>query len=162
MSYTIPPKIIRQLYYALFYSHLTYGITIWGGGYITYLNKISKINRAAINVFVHDLPIKLSHLLQYDDIYKYNCMGMFHKYANSSYFPYFYDKIHSLIPIHDHRTRFSLTNNYNMPLLSKTVSQNQFFFNAVKIWNSLPQNFKEIPSTYKFKLSLKSHIKSFS
>ena len=43
-----------------------------------------------------------------------------------------------LIPNHDHLTRFSVGDNLNLPQLNKSVSQKQFFYNAILNWNRLP------------------------
>ena len=56
LSYIIPTISLRHLYYALFYSRMTYGIAVWGGGNLTNASRIYKINRATINIFVEDLP----------------------------------------------------------------------------------------------------------
>ena len=154
----IPPVIIRNVYYSLFYSLMTYGIPIWGGGNITNISKIDKINRSAINLFSRDIPLIISKPLNFCDIYKYFSATQFHKYKINNSFEYFYRKVNALIPAHDHHTRFFTNNNYLYPPISKTVSQKQFLYNTIKIWNLLPQYVREARSNVQFKQLFKKYL----
>ena len=69
---------LRHLYYALFYSRMIYGIAVWGGGNVTNASRINKINRAAISIFVEDLPEHISVPFQYDNVYRCHCSIIFH------------------------------------------------------------------------------------
>ena len=60
----------------------------------------------------------------------------------------FYRKITNLIPQHNKHTRFALSNDYSVPVYYKTTCQNQYFYNAIKLWNTL---LREIPRTDIFK-----------
>ena len=159
LSYSIPPTILRQLYFAIFYSVMIYGIAIWGGGNITNLNMVSRINRTAVNTFINELPFSIPQPLTFNLVYQYFCLLAFYRYANCENFPYFHNKIINLIPVHGHSTRFSSSNNYSLPTVSKTVSQNQFLFNAIKMWNNLPPEIKELSSITLFKSKLKQALR---
>ena len=159
LSYSIPPTILRQLYFAIFYSVMIYGIAIWGGGNITNLNMVSRINRTAVNIFINELPFSIPQPLTFNLVYQYFCLLAFYRYANCENFPYFHNKIFNLIPVHGHNTRFSSSNNYSLPTVSKTVSQNQFLFNAIKMWNNLPPEIKELSSITLFKSKLKQALR---
>ena len=60
LSSFMPVTAIRHIYYALFYSRLSYCISVWGGSFVTNINKITNINRRAVNIFsdnIHpDIP----------------------------------------------------------------------------------------------------------
>ena len=67
--------------------------------------------------------------------------------------------ISNLIPVHNHSTRFMSNNKYTLPEYNKTVSQNQFLFNVIKIWNLLPQPVRDVQESVKFKSKLKIHFR---
>ena len=114
---------------------MTYGIAVWGGGNVINASRIYKINRAAINIFVEDLP---------DNVYSYHCSIIFHTFVTTDNFEYFNAKISNLISAHNHSTRFMSNNKYTLPAYNKTVSQNQILFNVIKIWNLLPQSVRDM------------------
>ena len=65
-----------------------------------------------------------------------------------------------LIPDHTHNTRFRNSNSYSLPPVFKTVSHNQFLYNSIKMWNSLPTYLKNIQLPSHFKSSLKLYLRS--
>ena len=52
LSSYVPPIVIRKIYYALFYSRMIYGVSVWGGGNLSNVCKMDIINRSAINTFI--------------------------------------------------------------------------------------------------------------
>ena len=51
----MPPATLRQIYYSLFYSRMSYCISVWRGSYATNNSRIDRINKSAINVFSNNL-----------------------------------------------------------------------------------------------------------
>ena len=51
LSFIMPAIAIRHIYFALFYSRMSYCISVWSGSYITNISKIARVNKRAINVF---------------------------------------------------------------------------------------------------------------
>ena len=139
---------------------MTYGVAVWGGGNVTNVSRIYKINRAAINIFVGDLPKHIPSPFQYDNVYSYHCSIIFHKFVTTDNLEYFNAKISNLIPVHNHSTRFMLNNKYTLPAYNKSVSQNQFLFSAIKIWNLSPQSVRDVrePVKSKSKFHLREHV----
>ena len=135
-------------------------MSIWGGSGITNINKIRRVNRAAINVFSAELPNNITCPMQYDSIYKLVCLVHFHKFSRGDGTDQFNSIVVQLIPDHTHNTRFRNSNSYSLPSVFKTVSHNQFFFNAIKMWNSLPIYLKNIQMPSHFKSSLKLYLRS--
>lgn len=162
LSNIVPAIILRKLYYALFFSRLVYGCSVWGGCGITNTNKIRSINKSAIGVVTKNLPNFVAHPLQYDDVYKVTCLSTFHRYIHSKEMDHFNHQIAGLVPEHCHGTRFSTQGYYLMPQLLKTVCRNQFLFNAVKQWNLLPPEFRALNSASEFKQKLKLHLSTES
>ena len=52
--------------------------------------------------------------------------------------------ISNFIPAYYHSTRFTSNNKCTIHAYNKTVSQNKFLYNAIKIWNLLPQSVNDI------------------
>ena len=44
LSSFLPPHVIKMLYYSLFHSRMVYGISVWGGGGVTNISRIRKVN----------------------------------------------------------------------------------------------------------------------
>ena len=54
MSTYVPPSTLINLYFALVHSHLTYGITAWGGTASVHLNRLKSLQNRVVNLF----PVK--------------------------------------------------------------------------------------------------------
>ena len=140
----VPPYIIRKLYYALFYSRLSYNISVCGNTCVTNINRVRRINSSVVNIFMPSLPDIMPLPLSYN-LYKFVCLKTIHNYLHSGFFVYFRNKILTLIPSHEYSTRFSSgSSSLILPALYKTVSHHQFLFTTVKLWNTLPPEIKEI------------------
>ena len=50
----IPPPLHKNLYHTLFESHLTYGITVWGGNHETKLNPLFKAQKKCVRIMFGD------------------------------------------------------------------------------------------------------------
>ena len=159
ISYLVPPTILKNIYYALFYSRLVYAMPVWGGCGATNINKIRNINRSAINLFNCNLPNNASLALPYDSVYKLISLTIFHKFkTGTAQENHFRDVIHSLTPQQSVNTRLATGYNYTIPKYSKSMCHNQFLYNAIKLWNSLPPHIASILSTETFKRDLKKFL----
>ena len=67
LSAFVPPYIIRIIYFSLFYSHLMYGITVWGGCGVTNINKIIKLQKRTISLCANNHS--RNSLLQFSSVY---------------------------------------------------------------------------------------------
>lgn len=160
LSHFLPPLAIKDLYYALFYSKLLYCISVWGGSNKTGITRVTKLNESAKKLFVNKLPVEMPVPFNFDFAYKLKLLSKFHFYSKESKIPYFNNLINALIPDHNHSTRFSQASNFILPSINKSVSLNQFFFNAIKIWNSLPTDFKTINCSDTFKSKVKLYFRN--
>ena len=124
----------------MFYPHLIYGISIWGGCGLTNINKIKNRQHKALRRInendnsLSPLPLK--------SVYHFSILSKFQSIFHNGNSQYFLDKILSLTPEHQHHKRFVSFNKLNLPICQKTVYQNQFLYNAVKNWNELPPSLK--------------------
>ena len=88
-------------------------------------------------------------------MYEYFSQIKLHKVVFANNHDYFHNKLQLLIPVHQHETRFSFDLNLNIPFFRKSKCQNSFIFQAISVWNKLPQEFKEIKNFYSFKKKVK-------
>ena len=100
LSAFVPAYIIRTIYFSLFYFHLIYGITVWGGCRVSNINKIIKLHKRAISLCANYLP--RNSLLQYSSVYSYFTLTRFQKNIHHHHSQYFTDKILALFPDHSH------------------------------------------------------------
>ena len=137
MSGCGPELVLRMMYYSLlnFYPHLIYGLSVWGGCGTTNIGKINRIQLRALSLikerYCTNVPVPLQK------VYSLNLLCKFQTLIHHGLSQYFLRKINSLMPNHNHHTKFLLFNNFNIPFCVKTVSQRQFRYNAVKRWNDL-------------------------
>ena len=116
ISYWLPPTILKNIYYALFYSRLLYAMPVFflggGGCGATNINKVRNINRSAINLFNSNLPNYASLALRYDSVYQLISLTIFHKFkTGTAQENHFKDVIRSLTSQQSVNTRFATGNN---------------------------------------------------
>ena len=158
--YILPVYIIKQLYYALFHSRMAYGVAVWGGSGVTNVNKIRSICISTRNIFCNKMPANSPKVLTYDDVYAFSYLTLFHRMSCRVGGEYFRNKIATLVPNHPHLTRHVFENKFAIPCYRKTVSQNQFLYNSVKLFNRLPSHLSAITETCLFKRELKNFLRS--
>ena len=157
MSQILPDQAMLNLYYSLFYSHLTYGIIAWGKSSIRNSKKLASMQKRAWKLLaIHDPK---HNLLNYESVYKYFVAVKTHKTMVLQNHNYFKEKFQQLVPAHLHDTRSRAQNNLNIPFFRTNKGQNSFMFQAILTWNNLPASIK-IPniSLHVFKKRLKEHL----
>ena len=55
LSQLLSPGTLPQIYCSLFYSRMSYCISVWGGCYSTNTSRMDRINKSAISVFSNNL-----------------------------------------------------------------------------------------------------------
>ena len=90
-----PLEILKQLYYSLFYSFASYGITVWGLTYNSLVQKLIVIQKKIVRVMTFNKIIQLN-FLKIEDIrqlqlfsFVYDCLNktapvFFHEYFTPS------------------------------------------------------------------------------
>ena len=131
------------LYTSLIQSHLTYGVSIWGGTYKTYLDKLISLQKKALRIVVgapynsHTVPIfgRLK-LLQFDDLYKLSLIKLANTKINPSY-----DTPRSPLECFKIQTptitRSSKTTNLVIPFCSQKSQERLCIHQVPFIYNSL-------------------------
>lgn len=137
--------ILRMIYYAFFHSIINYGIIAWGGAYMNYLNLLQNVQKRILkivnkNTFVSENPMNLRQLFAYESLqYYYNVNS--DKFSKSN----------------------SVTRNKNIqiPKIYKTVNDKNSYIKAIKLFNSLPNEYKLLNiSKSSNRYTLKEWIKS--
>ena len=158
ISYDVPAEVLKLLYFSLFYPHLIYCVAVWGGCGKTNVGKINRVNDRICSLFSNIYNCKFVPC-RFQQIYDCFLLSIFHIFlTNHSHNPYFSDKLSDLMPTHDHNTRFFTSECITLPLLHKNSSQNQFIYNAIKRWNALPLQIRNIENHRKFVSELKKHL----
>jgi hypothetical protein len=158
LSTLIPPYVLLNLYYSLFYSHMTYGITTWGRSSLGNMNRVMKIQKRAVSLLptnVGTSSFLFNRLLTFDKAYEYFALIHFYKNLWPGDRDHFFTKIQNLIPSHNYRTRFSVDEKINLPKTSITRCKSSFMYCAVVAWNGLPQDIRNCASVFSFKRKLK-------
>ena len=91
-------------------------------------------------------------------VYHYYISIKFFKCIRNGNHDYFSSIISNLVPNHMHNTRFSSGINFIVPQHRLSSTQKSFMLNAVALWNSLPDNIKDISTLSLFKLKLKKYL----
>ena len=156
-------KILRILYYSLFYSHIKYGIVTWGSTYKSYLKRLEVIQNKAIYAITKTRSYKqklapLYHkleILPIRQLYKIEIAKFMHKLSTSSLLQPLLDQFSMINLRHSYSTKNQF--NYSLSCYSSSKLQTSFIFNANKIWNSIPISTRNLP----FKRFKKEYIKLF-
>ena len=85
VKHEIPYIALKTLYYSLFHSHVTYGISVWGSSEL--IKKVTILQKKIIRI-IHNKPFrshtdmlfKRSEILKVTDIYKLQCTLFVHDY----------------------------------------------------------------------------------
>ena len=161
--YILPKNVLKTLYLSLGWSHLSYGIVIWGGSSQTYKNRIIAMqNRIMKNIYGNCLSrtYKMNGLLMFTDAFNYFSSLKLYKEINNSTVPYFSDRLMDLNPSHSHFTRFSSNLNFVPPRFAKARCHSAFIYLATNFWNTLPTEVKLSQNLPRFKRNVKSFILS--
>jgi len=161
VSGLLPVCIKSNIYYALIFSRISYGIIAWGYGAVSGTVTLDRILCKAHRIINYAPPSTNQACKSFLDFYsirKYFLACKFFRIIREDNHDYFVNVIGNLIPHHDHGTRFNDGNNYSIPFYSKSKCQRSFLFQAVKVWNSLPSNLKLSVNVKLFKNNLKIHL----
>ena len=135
---------LKMIYFAFFRSIINYGIIAWGGAFKTEVRILQNLQTRILkiinkNSFDNNLPLNLKQLFDYESIvYNYNTLKNI--FLNSE----------------------SVTRNKSiqLPKYVKTISNNNNYINAIKLYNSLPNELKVLNISNKAsKMKLKEWIR---
>ena len=173
-------KVMNNIYYALFYSHIVYAIEVWGSTSNIYINNIITLQKRVVRLMTYKdqfpvLPGPLYpssplfmelKLLKIKDIFILQISKFIHKCLNLNIISNFdnWFKLNCVTNNYRTRSNFNLsnnssTNNIFIPFVRTTYyGLKSIKINGPKIWNNLPVDLRTIKSLSKFKSLLKHHL----
>lgn len=115
-----PMYVKRMMYFAFFYPSITFCLSAWGGTHMTYLARITRLQKKAIRLitnsdyFAHTAPLaRLANILMFDDVYVVKVARLMHTiFYNLDYNKYNVNPNMFKRPMID----INLRNVYNFPV----------------------------------------------
>ena len=142
----LPSSLLKQIYYAQFHTHLSYGCQVWGASFNS-INQTITLQKKAMRLMSfsdNDAPtnpiFKELKILQLKDIITTNNIIFAHKTINGlspSYFKNFYT-IHN--PTHNYNTVNNPNSRYSIPPGSVSLSNiepNTLKYRCAQDWNDI-------------------------
>jgi len=167
IRYQINVSIALTIYKSLVFSHLQYGVLLWGKTCPTFLKQTQILQNKCLKCCL-SLPIKTSSVVTYkkantltiEKLYIYKLSTLIFKFISEpTSIPSNIVEIFKLTSsIHAYPTRQSKhTDLFNFPHSSAAKSQS-IKIQAPQAWNSIPLELKSLTTTHTFKSRLKSFL----
>ena len=152
---------IKTIYYALIYSRIKYGISVYGQACNTKMKRIQKLQNQLLKVlsgkkfrFPTDELHDEFELLTVKDISRQEILTFVHNYFSKNLPPVFNGYFETLASIHNRNTRHG-SNLLKIPMHSTNIAASSLKIQGAKLWNKLDSNLKNIPKAKKFKSKFK-------
>ena len=165
LRYYAPTEICLQVYYAIFYSHLTYGCNIWGLTSVQNLHKIEVLQKKCMRIITfsdfqcHAHPFFLNlKVLKVREIIQMQQMLLMYGFLQNS-LPADLKKLFRLNDnVHSHVTRQT----FHVPSIrTSSYGKNSIRFRGPELWNSMFKPGIAIDKTKKNNVTI-DHIHSIS
>ena len=157
----VPRNVLLKVYYAIFFPHLCYAITVWGDSNKNNYSRILRAHRRAVKNLSDNLNqdfLSPCRLLSYFSVYTYFVLIKMHSLIYDGEHLGFSCLVDMLRPAHEMSTRFEESMNVNIPKMQKRCGQRSFIYRAAICWNSLPANLKLCAKLNIFKTKLRKHL----
>jgi len=167
VSRILSTKTLRTLYHALFYSHLTQSIILWGNAPECQTRPVrmlmNKVLRTILGVkFNNDYVPSIQtvemyrrlDLLMFGDVYNYCLLKYYRnlKFDNEYLYRHYYD---NLIPNHPYTTRGV---SFNVPRIRLEIEKRSIVFQSIRLFNTLDVNFFNEMSSLQLKKMYKKYF----
>ena len=158
MRHFVTPEILRNLYFGIFFSLMTYGAQIWGQYVNSHIKRIMKLNDKAIRVInfanYRDDPsqyYKKSNILKFQDFIMLNNFLHIHDHFNNNLPSSLLDKYQYIHQNHHHETRISNADCIKLPV-SRTIEfgTHSLSGQACRQWNRLQIVIKNLNKLSRF------------
>ena len=135
---------------------MNYCVAVWGSSSKGNTCKISSsLNRALKILNVYNSG---DVYMNFSSTYKYFVTLYMYKYSIEGKSLYFNHKFSQLAPSHIYGTRFNNCDLLNIPIVRKSIYQNNFFYQAIISWNELPLELRKCTTMLRFKKKVKSYF----
>lgn len=161
LSTVVPTTTLKCLYSSLVYSHLTYGVEVWGGSSSSRVSRIISIQNKCVSLLstsAHaSLPevYKQNNLMTFDNIHKFFTLVKFHKYLQKG--NAIVSQLRTTQSNHSHSTRFANNQNFIVPPINISRYFSSFVYQSVNNYNDLPVHIKNL-NVSKFKKCIKNML----
>ena len=167
----VTTKILSNVYYAIVYPFLLYGITIWGNASKTYLTPIFILQKKFVRIATYkdgfpDIPGPLEHslplfyqlkILTIFDIYRLQLGKMVFESINN--IGPFIIKFTLASDIHTHDTKYARNGYfYNNYIRTTQYGLKCLQAEGSKLWSMIPHNIKDTLSKKAFNARFKKHM----
>ena len=154
------PKGQRNVYRALVESHIRYADVIWGSVSNSKMESLRRFQDRAISI-IDTARIKddwAKNFLQVKQLITFDRSVMTYKIMNRLCPENLWNKFQRRSHYSNYNTRFC--ENLQIPKYNLEYSKKRFSYTALKAWNEIPMNIRELPTLYQYKKQLKSHLMS--
>ena len=188
LRYYMNTSMLKGLYYSLVYSHLVYGIEVWGSACDTNLDKIIVLQKKAIRVitFNERLPVLPGPLCSSTPLFSRLELLKFHDIFKFQVSKFVFLTLSSLTPSNFNEWFKLNTNvhNHNTTSNSELITEHHFDVGTVQatnklhtkgsklvnyggkqlkvvgplLWNSLPSDIRDSKTLLSFKFHMKKHL----
>ena len=155
LKHFAPSNILKCLYYAHIYPHLTYCNPVWSQTYPCHMSQINVLHKKIIRIITnsdfnaHTQPLfKQLNILNLSDLSKLILTSLIYK------------RVHTDNPNTQSSHKYQTRNQYAqyIPRPNLTLFKHSVMYAGPKTWNGLPDFIKQSKSYSHFKKQLKSHL----
>ena len=151
---------LSNVYRALVESHIRYADVIWGSVSNSKMESLQRFQDRAISI-IDTARIKddwSKNFLQVKQLITFDRSVMTYKIMNRLCPENLWNKFQRRSHYSNYSTRFC--ENLQIPKYNLEYSKKRFSYTALKAWNEIPMNIRELPTLYQYKKLLKSHLMS--
>ena len=159
----LPPSTLKLLYHSFIQSHISYGLTAWGGCSAQNKKRIVKTQKRVVRTITksfftaHTEPrMKKLALLKFEELYEQQCLLLVHDCVQNKAPPQI-----SILLENRSNNRYNLrgqstsSTNLKPPIFKTRAGTSSFRVKGPAFWNSAPQDIKNIERKGHFKRELK-------
>ena len=166
----VNPETLRLLYYSLFYSFLSYGVSVWGLTHPTILDPIVKLQKKVVRAITfqdkhaHSTPLFFQlKTLKLFDIHSLHLLCFVYDCIKGQSLACFGEIFTPLQSMHQHFTRQVSKGNIFMERVNTTqYGKRSVRYAGAMLWNTLPVCIRESSSKVVFKKNLqKWYLESY-
>ena len=146
MKNLAPLRVLLSLYYALFHSHLNYGICVWGNAPAQELNHIFLAQKKVLRIITNsdylantDPLFKKTGILKLEDIFNLQMSSLMWDFENGTLPQCFANYFTKVNQRHNHFTRLANSGKYLTSERFNTHAHGEtmFKFKGSRLWNSI-------------------------
>ena len=163
-----PTRVLLSLYYSLFHSYLTYGISVWGDAEARLVCKIKLAQKKVIRVIAdadflaHTDPLfRELKVLKFEDVYLQQYASLMWDQDHNNLPQCFEGYFQHVSSVHEYETRQAFYNKLTeIPFSTVTHGKKMFKFKGPKFMNQLKdlKCYTEAKTKLSFRRKYKDHL----